>query len=597
MQLALTSRTTFAVMAADIAGYARLVEADEEDTIRRLLELRAEIIAPVVAAHGGSIFKHLGDGFLAVFDDPGRAVRCALELQSEMIERASRFPAERRIVLRIGLNLSETIVEAGDVFGEGVNVAARLQAYAEPGDVVLSARIADAAAGELADAAVFDLGELRLKNISKSVRAKGVHVGSLRHVTAPGPLRVAEERPSIAVLPFRKAQQDATDVYFAEGIVEEIVHALASLKDLFVVSRTSTLRYAGEALDTKAIGHDLGVRYLLYGGVQRQREQLRITTELIDVESAHVLRADRYEGTTAELFQLQETIALAAMRTIAPGVMEQELRRASRKHPESLTAYDLVLQALQYLYRIDYDSHSRTRELLQRAIALDPDYAPAYTYVAYWYIFRIGEGWSTDPEADAAEGARMAEAALKRDRHDPLALAISGHVRAFLMRDFESARVVLDRAIEHGPNCAMAWSMSSITHGYMGQGADAVAHAERGLRLSPIDAHAFWHEGMLAQAYYVAGEYAAAVAWARKAATQNPNAMFNLRVLAASLAAQGRELEARRAAREILKLHPDFSLAVYRPNCPFTGAMLEAWLARLHAAGIPNEARAKNDGR
>jgi tetratricopeptide (TPR) repeat protein len=281
------------------------------------------------------------------------------------------------------------------------------------------------------------------------------------------------------------------------------------------------------------------------------------------------------------------------MKAIAPEIRERELRRAMRKPAENLTAYELVLRALDPLFRLDRESQARARGLLQQAIALDPGYAPAYSYTAYWHIFRVGEGWSADPAADGREAARMAQGAIERDSNDGLALAISGHVQSFLLHDFEAGNATLERAIAVAPNCALAWAMSSVTRGYLGDGPGAVERAETGLRLSPLDGHAFWYEGMLAQAHYVSADHEKAVAWARRAAVQNPGALFNLRVLAASLAALGRTALARRVAEDILARKPDFALAAYAAACPFRGRMLVDWLARLRAAGLPDTPRPK----
>jgi adenylate cyclase len=576
-----------AVLTVDVVGYSRLMELDEDDTHGRLMQLRAEVLDPTIAAYAGRVIKNTGDGVLAAFDAAEDAARCAIAMQEQLIECATRFPPERRIVARMAINHCDTIVEADDIYGDGVNIAARLQAYAEPGDVIMPAPVAARLAAELAGYTTFDMGDLYLKNINRPIRAVGLRIGSLRNLTTPAPLRAADERPSIAVLPFRKQESNPADAYLADGIVEEITHALAGLKELFVISRTSTLRYAAESIDAAAIGRELGVKYILYGSVSRAGDRLRIGTELSDVETRRIICSDRYDGELGDLFDLQEKIAVAAMKSIAPHVMEWELRRVIRKHPESLTAYDLVLQALEYLYRMDYESHSRARGLLQQAIALDPGYAPAYTYTAYWHIFRVGEGWSTDPDADAEEAARVARAAIEREGNDALALAIFGHVQSFLLRDFNAADAVLNRAIDVGPNCAVAWAMSSVTRGYLGDGANAVARAEHGLRLSPLDAHVFWHEGVLAQAHYINGDYQAAVAWARRATAHNPSTMFSLRVLAASLAALGLQLDSRRVARELLRRQPKFRLSTYAPSCPFTGATLDAWIDRLRLAGLP----------
>jgi adenylate cyclase len=587
MILGPTKHRATVVLATDVVGYSRLMEVDQEDTHARLKQLRAQILDPVVAEHSGRIFKNTGDGFLAAFDQAPEAARCAIAMQTGLIDEAARFPPERRIVFRMGLTAGDAIIEDGDVFGEGVNVAVRLQTYAEPGDVVMSATVAEQAADALGGMPTFDLGDLHLKNITRPVHAIGVRIGSLRNLAAPVAPRPTDTRPSIAVLPFRKLQVTPSDRNLADGIAEEIIHALAGVKELLVIARASTLRYSGRTIDAAAIGRELGVRYLLYGSVRRSGSRLRIGTELSDVENGRVILSERYEGDPSELFDLQEKIALAAMKSIAPHVREQELRRVMRKHPESLTAYDFVLRALEYLYRMDRESHAQARGLLQQAIAHDPEYALAYSYTAYWHIFRVGEGWSANPEEDAAEAARAARAALDRDGNDAMALAIFGHVQSFLLRDYQTAMAYLVRAVEVGPNSALAWTMCSITRGYLGDGPTAVERAEQGLRLAPLDGHVFWHESALAQAHYINGDYDAALAWARTSATHRPTAIFNLRLLAAILVALGRNAEAQRPAQELLRVQPAFCLALYAKRCPFEGPILNTWLERLRAAGLP----------
>ena len=586
MDLSAGGRRRVAIMAADVVGYSRLMAEDEDDVFSRLMSLRDNVIEPVVGEHHGLVFKHTGDGFLAAFETAAEAFRCALALQPRIIEREARFPADRRILFRAALNVCEAIIQGGDLFGDGINVAARLQAYAEPGDLVMTAVFADEVGPALRDRETFDLGELHLKNISRPVRAVGMRVGGGRRLLSLAPVSPAPEKPSIAVLPFRQRSPGPDTAVVADGIVEEIVRALAARDELFVISRTSTLRYADKVIDPRSIGQDLAVRYVLHGSVQHSGDTVRIGTELSETEQGRVIRADRYDGPVSDIFELQARIAVDVAKTIAPHVLEWEVRRAMRKHPDSMTAYDLVVQALPHLFRLSYESHSVARGLLQQAMVLDPNYAPAYTYTAYWHIFRVGEGWSRDPDADSAEAARIAQEAIVRDPNDALALAICGHVRSFLLHDFEAANAILERAIEVGPNCALAWSMSSLTLGYLGDCGRAVERAEHGVRLSPSDVHTFWSQGVLAQAYYLNDDFAAATAWARRTAARNPAVMFNLRVLAASLVAQGRLQDARRVGQEILALSPGFSLERYAKSCPFTGSTLARWLDRLAAAGL-----------
>jgi len=579
-------RKLVAILAADIVGYSRLMEEDEVATFQELKGHQA-VILPTVGRHGGRVIDTAGDGILAEFSSVSNATECAVEIQTIMATRNEAQPESRRMRLRIGINLGDVIHDETRIYGDGVNVAARLQTYAEPGGVVVSGAVAEQIVS-LPGVYVVNLGELHLWNISRPVRAFALRMGDVR-VRALGDAPVgAEGRPSIVVLPFRQNQSDPDDAYFADGIVDNIIHALAGLKELFVISRGSTLGYGGAKIDVRAIGRELGVRYVMYGSVQRAAGQLRIATELSDAETGAIVLSEQYDGELSALFALQDRISAQIVTTIAPQVRERERLRAMRKHPKNLTAYDLVLQALGQLYEVDYESFSRARGLLQQAIAYDPGYAPAYSYAAYWYMFRMSQGWSPDARADVTEAARTAAAAIERDPGDALALAICGHVHAYLMKDYDTAVEYLDRALAAGPNCALAWTMSSATCGYLDQGAIAVLRAEHGLRLSPRDSHVFVHEHFLSQAHYINGNYDEAIAWARKAAQHNARLTSNLRVLAASLVAVGKTDEATEVARRLLALEPLFGLRSFAARTPLRGAVRDTFVDRLRAAGLPD---------
>jgi adenylate cyclase len=580
-------RRLAAVLAADVVGYTRLMEAHEEDTHVRLMQLRSQILDPGVAAQHGRIVKNTGDGFLATFETARDATRCALSLQEAVSAHTAALPADQRISFRMGLNAADIIVEEDDVYGEGVNIAARLQTYASSGGIVVSGAIAEQLDNDLNVNAI-DLGDLRLRNIGRPVR-----VYALRPSMQPAKLvgesvAGSEPRPSIAVLPFRMNLASPDQGYFADGVVYDIIRGLAALKELFVVSRGSSLGYGGRDIDVREIGRQLGVRYVLYGSVQRTTTMLRIGTELSDAESGEVIRSDQYEGDPGDLFALQDRIAISVVRKIAPQVRERELMRAMRKHPQNLTAYDLVLQALDLLYRMDYDSFSKARGLLEQAISHDPNYALAYSYVALWYVFRIGEIGSPDPDGDAIAGAMYATEAIERGGDDAFALAMYGHVLSFLLHDFHKAKEILERAIEAGPSSAMAWTMASATSGFLGDGPSAVRQGEQGVRLSPLDARSFWHEGLLGQAYYVNGEYKQALEWARSAVSRNELIRFNQRLLIVTLDALGRREEAAQAARRFLQIQPEFRISSYATRCPFRDAALETWLGHLRSAGLPD---------
>jgi len=580
-------RRLAAVLAADVVGYTRLMEAHELDTHTRLMRLRSEVLDPGVAALRGKIVKNTGDGFLATFDTARDATRCALSLQESVAANTAGMPADQRISFRMGLNAADIIVEKDDVYGDGVNIAARLQTYAQAGGIVVSGAIAEQL-GKDFDVNVIDLGDLHLRNMGRPVRVYALHPPTQPAKLVGEALAGQEPRPSIAVLPFRMNLSNPDEGYFADGVVDDIIRGLAGLKELFVVSRGASLGFGGRNIDVREIGRQLGVRYVLYGGVQRTATTIRIGTELSDAESGEIIRSDLHEGDVSELFALQDRIAISVVRQIAPQVRERELLRAMRKHPQNLTAYELVLQAFDLLYRMDYDSFSKARGLLEQAISHDPNYALAYSYAALWYVFRIGEIGSPDPDGDAVAGAKYAAEAIARGGDDAFALAVYGHVQSFLLGDFHKAKIALERAVAAGPSSAMAWTMASATSGFLGDGPTAVRQGEQGVRLSPLDARSFWHEGLLGQAHYVNGDYEQALEWVRSAVSRNELIRFNQRLLIVTLGALGRQEEAAQAAHRYLQIQPDFCISSYAKRCPFRGAALETWLGHLRSAGLPD---------
>lgn len=397
-----------------------------------------------------------------------------------------------------------------------------------------------------------------------------------------------DDRPSIAVLPFRKDAADPQEAYFADGIIEGIVHVLSGLDGLFVVSRGSALAFAQHTLDARAAGVELGARYVLYGGVRRAGGRLRITTELTDAERGTILRADRYDGAEEDLFDLQDRIAEQVVAAVAPQLREHELARALRKPPASLSAYDFVLQALDQLRQLDAESLGGAWTLLRRAAEADPGYAPAHSYTAWVHVLRIAQGWSADAAADAAEAEQAALRAIRSDRNDGLAYAIQAYVVAYTRRDYEGGQHLLRRALEAAPNNALAWAFRSATHSWSGQGAEAVACGERALRLAPFDPFTFMYEHLLAQAHYTAGAYDQAVAWARRAAFANPRHAPNWRTLVASLVAAGLVEDAAEPARRLRAVEPGFSLAAFAARTPLQGVQRDDFVQRLRLAGLPD---------
>lgn len=575
------ARKLVAVLAADVAGYSRMMEIAAEATHAQLMRLEAEVVQPAIAKYFGRVVKRTGDGFLASFDSARDAVDCALSIQGAV---ALAVPSASGIHYRMGLNIADVFVKANDIYGDGVNIAARLQTYAEPGGLVVSGSVYEQVGGRNGLTAV-DLGELHLKNISQPIQAYSLHPDTARPSFPT--IGTANGRPSIAVLPFRQVNRDGADAYLIEGIIEGIIHVLAGLRELFVISYGSTLCYAGLTVDPRRVRRELGVRYVLNGSVRHVANRLRILTELSDAESGTVLRADQCDGRMRDLFRLQDRISAQVVNAIAPQVRGEELRRAMRKHPDNMSSYDLLLQALDHLHRFDRESFGRAGSLLRQAISHEPGYAATRSYMAWWHILRISQGWSGDHQMDRDEAARHSAVAINLDQNDHLALAMHGHCLAW-QRDYHASKEDLDRAVAAGPNSALAWTMRGLTMGFLGDAHEAVLCGERALRLVPLDPFAFFHQSILAQAYYISGRLDEAIALGLRVLARCEPHGSNLRLLTVALMAAGRADEARDMADRLLAAEPGFRLSVFAKRTVLPDATREEYVTRLREAGLPD---------
>jgi TolB-like protein/class 3 adenylate cyclase len=390
-----------AVMAADVVDYTRLTEVAELETHTRLRSLRVGTIDPCVVSYRGQVIKNTGDGFLASFDSSMDALRCALEIQREVPAQEASITADRKIRLRIALNVGEVIVEEEDIYGTSVNVAARLEQFSPPGGIVISDAL-HAIARSAINVPVEDLGPLELKNLSRPVHAYSLRISGAETGEPSNPhLSRRAKLPAVAVLPFRMTGDDPERAYFGEGIIDDIIFNLSSVRGLLVISRTSALTYRSGPIDLQTIGQTLGVRYVLSGSVRRDKDHLRITAELSDVESGSVIWIDRYDGDLTELFDLQERIATRIVRSLAPHLREAELKSVRRKRPENMNAYDLLLQGIDLLYHMNQEDFARGGELLRQAVKADDGYAAAYAYASLWQVHNINQGWTTNFAADS----------------------------------------------------------------------------------------------------------------------------------------------------------------------------------------------------
>jgi adenylate cyclase len=580
-------RRLAAILSADAKGYSRLMAEDEVGTVRTLTGHRT-VMRETITRLRGRVVDSPGDNLLAEFGSTADAVEAAVEIQQALRARNGHLPEGRRLEFRIGVNLGEILAEDERIYGDAVNVAARLESLADGGGICISGLVHDQIAGKLS-LGWEPLGEQTVKNIPRPVRVYRIRFAAGPQDALPRGHLSPTYRPSIAVLPFREVGIDDEHRYFGDGIVEDIIGALASLPDLFVISRNSTARFRGTPVDFKAVREDLVVRYVLSGSIRRMGERIRIVAELADTETQAVLWTDRIDGRLDELFELQDRLSERTVHSIAPHVQNAEIRRALRKRPENLDAYDFMLRGLDLLYRLKRSEFDRARGMFESSIALDPSYATPYALSALWYSIRRGQGWSDDRRADYEAAMRLAEAALERDPFDARALSLCGHVRALLLHDYEGAFGLFDRAIAASPNSSVAWVRSSPTYSYVGDAAEAKRRADIGIRLSPFDPHLFFAHTALGFACYTAGDYEESIAWGRRAMSENPNYTANLRFLVASLAAAGWTEKAREIGRVLLALEPGFRVQQFCDSYAYRDPAQRNTLAvHLTAAGLPS---------
>jgi adenylate cyclase len=549
-------RRLAAVVAADVAGYSRLVGTDEEGTLARLKALRRELIDPKIAEYSGRIVKTTGDGLLLEFASVVDAVKCAVEVQQAMRERETDLPADKLIRFRVGINLGDVIVDGDDIHGDGVNVAARLEALAEPGTICISGGAWDQVRGKVAVAAA-DLGEKQLKNIERSIRV--YRIAAEATTSSERPALALPDKPSIAVLPFQNMSGDPEQEYFADGMVEEIITALSRFRWLFVIARNSTFTYKGKAVDVKQVARELGVRYVVEGSVRKAAQKVRITGQLIEAATGAHLWADRFDGDLADVFELQDKVAVSVVSAIEPKVQTAEIERAKRKPASNLDAYDLYLRALPLWHTRTKDSISAALDLLTRAIAANPKYAMALGRAALLYCDRIGDGWYESLKADREEAVRLARAAIEADRDDPDAICLAGFVFVYFVADAELGIDLLDRSLAMNANCAHTWMFSGQARVYVGDCATAIDHLSHAQRLSPMDPMSHQMLRMIAFAHCFEGRFEEAIAFARRSLKEKPLAS-TYRVLGASYALSGRVEEAKVAVDRCMQLYPGYTI-------------------------------------
>jgi adenylate cyclase len=591
-------RRLAAILAADVVGYSRLMGRDESGTVARLRAVRKQRVVPIVAQHGGRIVKLTGDGVLAEFPSAVEALIAAIELQQAMRQEALGETEDRAIVLRMGLHLGDLIVEGDDLFGDGVNVAARLEAEASPGGILISRTVHEAVAGRM-KASFEDLGSLRLKNIERPVRAFAVNWESSDWtvpddaVALPGEEPSGEakplplpDKPSIAVLPFDNMSGDPEQEHFADGVVEAITAALSRIRSFFVIARNSAFAYKGRPMNIRDIGRELGVAYVLEGSVQRVGQRVRITAQLIETTGGAHLWADRYDGSLEDIFDLQDRITEAVAGALQPSIRQAEIERSRRKRPQDLGAYDYAMRAMQHAWLLEQEAATRALELLDKALRIDPDYPLALALSAWCLAQRSVYNWAEDAAAAQAEALKMADRAANQSTDDPLILAVLGAAHTFA-RNYGVARVLLERAVAIDPNSAWALSRLGWLDVYADRPDDAKVHFEKAMRLSPLDPMNFNNLVGLASARQIAGDDAGAAEFFIRALQERPNALWIHRNLAAALCGADRMAEAKASLAKLLAAYPGFTIRKYKEAMVFSPRTLDRMAEQIRSLGVP----------
>lgn len=577
-----TQRQLAAIVSLDVVGFSRLMGADETGTLTNLKRLRKSIVAPQVAAHSGRIVKLLGDGAIITFASVVDAVSAAIAIQTAMPEFNLDVPTEKAIAMRIGVNLGDVILEGSDIFGDGVNVAARIQEVCTPGGVALSATAFEHV-NDKVDLEFTDAGERVLKNITRKIRV----FRWPKTQTRDAPQRLTlPDKPSIAVLPFDNMSNDPEQDYFADGVVEGLTAALSRIRSFFVIARNSAFAYKGRPTNVIDIGRELGVAYVLEGSVQRADGSLRITVQLIETTTGAHLWAEKFDGADSELFDLQDRIIEQVAGALQPSIRKAEIDRAARKRPHDMGAYDYAMRAMRHVWMQEPVEAAKALELLESALKIDPDYPLALALSAWCWAQHAVYNWADDIDGIRAKSLGMAERAAGLSGDDPLILSVLGVVHTFA-RNYGTARILLERAIALDTNAAWALSRLGWLEVYADRPEAAFQHFEHAMRLSPLDPMNFNNLVGMASAHQISGDYETSATMFENALMERPSAFWIHRNLAPALLAAGRVEEAKASIAKMLDAYPNFTIARYNAAMVFSPSALEDISKYLRLLEVP----------
>jgi adenylate cyclase len=549
------ARRLVAIMIADVADYSGQMHTDEDATLARFIAAMTKVVRPSITRHGGRLVKSTGDGFLAEFGSTGDAVHCAIRFQAKLSAIAAARPSGPQIFFRVGINLGDVKEVDGDIYGDGVNVAARLETLAEPGGIVVSASVRDNTRGRF-ESLFEDMGEQRAKGIRSTVRAFRMRPAASDKAASWNPALALPDRPSITVLPFQNLSGDPSQEYFADGMVTDIITALSQIRSFFVIARSSSFNYRERPINAKQIARELGVQYVLDGTVRKSGDRVRVTGELIDATTGVHIWADRFDGTLADIFDLQDQVTASVVATIEPRLLFAEVDRVRRNPPNNMQAYDLFLRATGHFYAMTKEDIEAALALVTRSIELDPSYARSYALAGRCYFHRKVRGWVPPTDPTIAEGVRLARIAVDKGGDNPEVLWMAAITIGLAGGDIEGGVALIDRALTLNPNSADALAYSGMLRAYLGESDAALEHLVLSTRLSPVDVQTYNKHTAAAFAHFMAERYAAALDSSHRALMHKLDYLPPLRMLAACLGLLDRVPEGREALVRLLAVNP-----------------------------------------
>jgi adenylate cyclase len=581
-------RKLTAILSADVKGYSRLMGEDEEWTVRTLKGYK-EVVGSLIQQHRGRVVDSIGDNLMAEFTSVVDAVQCAVEIQQVLRAKNAVVPENRRMEFRIGINLGDVIEEGGRIYGDGVNIAARVEGLAESGGICISESAYQQIENKLPLRYDY-LGEHEVKNIVRPVRVYRAQIES--EAMARKPLEVASkekmafplpDKPSIAVLPFVNMSRDPEQEYFSDGITEEIITALSKVPSLFVISHNSTFTYKGKPVMAKQVSEELGVRYVVEGSVRKAGDKVRITAQLIDALSDHHLWAERYDRDLDDIFALQDEITMKIITALQVKLTAGEMAGRIARGTRNLDAFIKYMVAFELFNRLTKEGNAQARKILEEAVALDPEYSRLYMGLAVTHIYDVWFGTTEYPEQSLARAFELAQKAISLDDSNAAAYSVLGQVYA-MKRQYEKAIAECERAVSLDPNSAENLMRLGTVLNYADRAGEAIPYLQNAIRLNPLPTANYFVQ--LAFAYRDSGQYEKAIEAAKKALQREPNTQSPYIHMTISYIRLGREEEARASAAEILRINPRFSLERYGKILPFSQPIADHVVEDLRKAGL-----------